>query len=674
MSSSRRLPAYALIIAINDLNGVGLQAPEPDAIKLSKTLASMGVPYIEMLTGPAATRQAIIQKLADIADNRRIVDDAPIIIYFGGHARRQLLAVPGVVPYPAEFLVPYDTLLSEFRRTSPVPPIPDVTISALLGRIARRKSKHITLLLDCCHAGSGSRDDDVDNAIDLALEVDLDKLIELDKDLWSELPSDIDNPSETNSSSRVAQNNRTSSLRYGGITSHVLIASCREDQLSQEYRTSYGCQALFTTALIEALIECKEDNVIWTVTPIGLFERIKMIMEDMQHRERALRPQHPQCEGYYKDRPIFSTPARPHGSHAIAPVVERGGRIILPVGLLAGIERHSVFDIYDYPQGRLKQVDRLRVHHVLDSEASLVAGHNLDLGPDAYAVMCTPPTALPVEMVVDFPALYNDKSFQASLVNTFGSHGPLGHFISPVRSKGKLSASYMRPDQFELRNVHGGVLRFRGISQVPDALYKAAMFFHHLGQTAPSPLASTNMISVFVVQLAEAYQTDVLREVNALAPRGQPTQIHPTRAYTVPVSDELFGLQILNNGAYNLYVYVFYFDPNDYSITPIYLPATSDIPLPAASGLVIGYGSSGAAPLSFTLANGAHEDKGFIKVYYSTFLSQLGSIQQDGFEEGRKSRPGDSPHHLPHHLPPQLPSVSGSITYPVTVFDPRSRH
>ncbi|QRV85015.1 ICE-like protease (caspase) p20 domain protein [Ceratobasidium sp. AG-Ba] len=652
MSNSKRLPAYALIIAINDLNGAGLQAPEPDAIKLSKTLASLGVPYIETLTGPAATRQAI--------DCGRCAHHHIL----RGHARRIPFAVPGVGTYPAEFLVPYDTLLSEFRRTPPVPPIPDVTISALLGRIAQKKSKHTTLLLDCCHAGSGSRDDDADNAIDSIHDVDLDKLIGLDQDLWSELPSDTNNdPCETNGSSRAAQNNRTLSLRYGGVTSHVLIASCHEVQTAQEYRTPYGFQALFTTALIEALNECKEDNVIWTVTPIGLFERIKMIMEDIQHRERSLKPQYPQCEGYYKDRPVFSTPARPHGSHAIAPIVERGGRIILPIGLLAGVGRQSVFDIYDYPQGRLKHVDRLGAHHVLDAETSMVAGRNLNPGPDAYAVMCTPPTALPVEMVGDFAALYNDKSFQASLVGTFGSHEPLSHFINPVRSRGKLSASYMRPHQFELRNVHGGVLRFRGASQVPGALYKAAMFFHHLDQTATSPLADPNMINLFVVRLGEAYRTDVLREANALAPQGQPTQIHPIRGYSVAVSNASFGLQI-SIGVHITSMYMCSTLTLMITQSPLSTPPTSDIPLPTGGSLAIGYGSSGAPPLNFTLAEGMYEDKGFIKVYYSMFPSEMSSIQQDGFDDGRNSRPGDSPY---------PPSVFGSITYPVTVFDPRDR-
>ncbi|QRV99100.1 ICE-like protease (caspase) p20 domain protein [Ceratobasidium sp. AG-Ba] len=580
MSSSRRPPAYALIVAINDLNGAGLQAPEPDAIKLSETLASLGVPYIETLTGAAATRQAIIQKLSDIADNRKIVDDAPIIVYYSGKAVRQPLTVPGVGTYPAEFLVPYDTPLSNSQHTAPIPPISKVTISALLGRVARRKSENITLILDCCYSGTSRRG--------------------------------------------VGRYDKS-------LNAYTLIASCHETQISQEYQTPRGRQNFFTTSLVEALIECKEDNVIWTVTPVGLFERIKMIMEDMQHRERALRPQRPQCEGYYKDRPIFSRPARPHGSHAIAPVVERASHIILPVGLLAGVGHHSVFDIYDYPQGRLKQVDRLRVQDVLDAEASSVAGRNLNLGPDAYAVMCTPYTALPVEMVGDFAALYNDKSFQASLANTFGSHEPLSRFISHVQNGGKLSASYMRPDQFELRNVHGCVLRFRGVSQVPGVLYKAAMFFHHLDQTATSTLVDPNMISVFIVQLVEAYQTDVLRETNALAPQCKPTQIHPTRAYTVPVSDELFGLQILNNDAYNLYVYVFYFDPNDYSITPIYLPPTSDAPLPAAGGLVIGYGGSSAAPLRFNLDRHIHQSTGFLKIYYSTYPSEMISIVQEGF-------------------------------------------
>ncbi|KAG9123427.1 hypothetical protein FRC07_014954 [Ceratobasidium sp. 392] len=129
------------------VNNHGLKAPEPDAIKLRDVLTSIGIlaTSIKMLTGRTATRQNIIWNLENIADNRQIVEGAPILIYYAGHATCQIEIIPGADQRhqfyqldrcQVEYIVPVDT-------SSQVPPIPDITISSLLGRIARKKSNHI---------------------------------------------------------------------------------------------------------------------------------------------------------------------------------------------------------------------------------------------------------------------------------------------------------------------------------------------------------------------------------------------------------------------------------------------------------------------------------------------------------------------------------------------------
>ena len=50
-----------------------------------------------------------------------------------------------------ETIVPHDS------RTNDVFDIPDKTMAALLERLAAAKGKHITVVLDCCHSGSGTR-------------------------------------------------------------------------------------------------------------------------------------------------------------------------------------------------------------------------------------------------------------------------------------------------------------------------------------------------------------------------------------------------------------------------------------------------------------------------------------------------------------------------------------
>ncbi|KAG8738042.1 hypothetical protein FRC10_007322 [Ceratobasidium sp. 414] len=565
MSSRRRLPAYALIIAIN---GNNLGAPEPDAAKLHSTLASIGITSVDMLTGRAATRQNIIQSLNNIADNPKILQDTPIIIYYAGHATQTVINISGAGSRKVECIIPFDSLSGRIM------PIPDITISALLGRIARKKSKYITLLFDCCHAGSGARDDaTVDEAPEFTVQVDPNELAKLDGELWSEA---LDNTSPNQDDSSRAVSAHPQSFRYSGATSHVLIASCHETQKSQEYRVGAAAylQGLFTTALVEALGECKEDKVIWTVTPVALFERIKAIMQDIQRENRqALRyPQTPQCEGYNKDRPIFSTPALPHGSHAIAPILEDPDRKIcmLPVGLL-GVRPQATFEIYDYPDGHLKLMGRYRVADLSDGRTILNVGRQLQLGPEAYAVMCTPPTALTVEMAGDFPALYSDRSFQAGLVSRLGNHEPLDRFITPVRSghTHKVRASYSRSqDSVELQNTYGGVLRIRNSRHAPDALAKAVVFFNHMDQPNMSPVHNPGMFDVLIHELTPAATADwsAMDRNELLVPRKDraPIPMHPTQGCVVPGSDASFGLRIVNRSGYPFFVYVFYFDPSEF--------------------------------------------------------------------------------------------------------------
>ncbi|KAG8699621.1 hypothetical protein FRC09_006503 [Ceratobasidium sp. 395] len=662
---SRSVPAYALIIAVN---GAGLGAPELDAAKLRSSLASLGITSTDMLVGRAATRQNIIQSLNSVADNPRIPQDAPIIIYYAGHGTQQSINIPGAGPRKVECIVPVDSLSGK----PSTPPIPDITISTLVGRIARKKSKYITLIFDCCHAGSGSRDGEVDEATNFAVEMNPDELAELDKELWLEA---LENPPPDEDSNSRDVSVHPQSFRFPGIRSHVLIASCHEAQVSQEYGAPP--QGLFTTALLEALAECVEDKILWTVTHAALFERIKAIMEDIQRgNQRALRyPQVPQCEGYNKSRSIFSTPALPHGSHAIAPLVgdPNHGTCLLPLGSLAGVQPQTIFEIYDYPNGRLKLMGKFKVANLSDSQTMLNVGR-LQTLPEAYAVMCTPPVVLPVEMVGDFPTLYNDKSFQSDLVSRLGNHEPLNHFVAPVGSghRSKVRASYSRSQgSVELRNTYGGVLHIRKPLRASDALSKAVMFFHHLDQPNLSPLHNSGMFDIRIHELVPAKTSDwsAIDHTEILIPRRDraPIPMQPTPGgCTVPGSDSSFGLQIMNRGAYPFYVHVFYFDPNDYSIAPIYLPpGPNGAPLPSPGELTIGYGDAGASPLSFTIDDRAEKDSGFIKVYYSTNPSDMSFIQQDGFDERRDSRPGGAAH---------VPSYPfGSITYPVTVTNPRRR-
>ncbi|CAE6474010.1 unnamed protein product [Rhizoctonia solani] len=678
MSTTRqRIPAYALIIAINAHN---LFAPEPDAYRLRDTLIQIGIPEhcIQLLVGAQATRNAIIQHLRSITKNPNILKDAPIIIYFAGHGLRQSFRVPGLGTINAECIMPFDTLSTGGQ----VPPIPDITLSALLGEIANEKGDHIMLLLDCCHSGSGSRDVENDNRGKLPeglLNIDQEELMNEDGDIWSGFLQENDSP-DIGRKSRSITTSNPGSFRYQGIKSHVLISSCREYEQSFEYSKDRQVPTgLFTSALMDALQDCQELGVIWDVTYTGLFYRIKSFMHDdikdlQKQFGRDKFNQTPQCEGYNRERHVFATPAFPHRGHAIAPITATGrsDHYVLPVSSLAGVRPDSEFEIHDYSRGQPRFKGHFRVLNIDENHGTTTVsnGQDVRLGPDAYAVLCVLPPPLYVELSPSLHSIWTHPDFQSDLKKRLNSNYSLDHFIALVRpghtSKLRISHS-TSTGGVKVEATDGRsrpiVLRDQRIRRISDTLAKAVMFYYHLErQVISSHVASPLDFRAF--ELIDSAPNDpqypgaLMRD-----PGREPINFQPNEETRIYHSNAHFGLFIKNRGGHAYYIYVFYFDPNDFSITPIYLPPTDEPSVLPGGNLTIGYGNSGAPPLTFTVARGLSTDPGFFKIFYSISPSEVGTIKQDGVDPNQHGdpRPG-----MPYYQQASPPYGSG--LYPIAVL------
>lgn len=371
----------------------------------------------------------------------------------------------------------------------------------------------------------------------------------------------------------------------------MLIAACGEDEESIEYArpTDPVPRGLFTEALIDALHDSQASNTIWALTHTGLFQRIKEMMHDtFQDNRRAFqdirRLQTPQCEGFYRDRPIFATPANPHQYHAIAPITQVDHGIwVLPVGKLAGVYPQAAFEIYDYSsRGELKRVGRLNTSSVDETKTQLHAPQNLDLSPDAYAVMCTPPIALPIDITREVAPIWSNRDFQKDLSTRLGTHEPLDHFIVPVRSDHahKLRISSSSSHSVQIQTMYGSLIDIRRSSTasiiplLSDALGKAVMFFHHLDQS--SLVQSADLFELHTLELTETLIDDWASvdrgHVNALIPRrgSAPILLHPSSGGIVPAPPDPrtpFGLHLKSRAPYNYFIYVFYFDPSKLSLS-----------------------------------------------------------------------------------------------------------
>ncbi|KAJ2912756.1 hypothetical protein MD484_g7652, partial [Candolleomyces efflorescens] len=95
----------------------------------------------------------------------------------------------------------------------------------------------------------------------------------------------------------------------------------------------------------------------------------------------------------------------------------------------------------------------------------------------------------------------------------------------------------------------------------------------------------------------------------------------------------LLGMTLYNDGLEDLYPYLFYFDPNDLTITPWVLPAKGvpgrgpvDPPLRRKSKLTLGYGNGGASPWEFVFTDERDKDIGFFKLFLSTSPADFGCL------------------------------------------------
>ncbi len=96
-----------------------------------------------------ATRDAILAAVDELVD--RVGRDDVVAIYYSGHGSR--MRDPSDPDRKLETIVPYDTSRGPEENRD----IPDREIARWVERL-NAKTPHLTLIFDCCHAGSITRD------------------------------------------------------------------------------------------------------------------------------------------------------------------------------------------------------------------------------------------------------------------------------------------------------------------------------------------------------------------------------------------------------------------------------------------------------------------------------------------------------------------------------------
>lgn len=151
---------YAIVIGVNDCPNFrlpsgakprALQGAESDARSVAALLHDryeFSADHTRLLTGAAATIAGVNRALDEIAKSAQ--PDDQVVLYFSGHGTQISDARPSdEVDELDEALCLYDADASGTRLLT------DDQLGRWLDRLAARQS---TVILDCCHAGTGTKD------------------------------------------------------------------------------------------------------------------------------------------------------------------------------------------------------------------------------------------------------------------------------------------------------------------------------------------------------------------------------------------------------------------------------------------------------------------------------------------------------------------------------------
>jgi hypothetical protein len=301
----------------------GLQGPPNDVEKMVKALGGLDF-EISQCCGISATRDGILQAWRQLIDS--ISPEDSVVVYYSGHGGlvesvdkhdRNLQRSDLTTPWRYQFLVPVDfgeRGKDDFRG------ILDVELSYLL-RSMTDKTRNVTVILDCCHAGRMARDPGLG---DTAVPKGLSRVQYHD---ISEHVSRLGEFGQFQQETHVEENPFA-----------VRIAAAATSETAWEYLNARGewCGAM-TEALVSAI---SERSIPWRTTLLRVSELVNV----------RFPYQHPQVEGP-SNRLHFSVCESITGVFHIR---NENDSVVIQAGRISGVHEGNVYSVM--PFGTKKQV------------------------------------------------------------------------------------------------------------------------------------------------------------------------------------------------------------------------------------------------------------------------------------------------------------------------------
>ncbi|KZT05434.1 uncharacterized protein LAESUDRAFT_727079 [Laetiporus sulphureus 93-53] len=645
---------FALIIAIDDYKGRPLRGCVNDGEAMYQYLRTkLSVPSSNtlFLKNGQATAGAIERGFREhLIMNPRIQTDDLILFFFAGHGTSEYAHTD----WPEEYRGDMECICPQDMDFTAVHGIPSIKLNAWFAELASRKGQNVVAIFDCCHSGKMSRNMIPSPAHRLYLPPD-----------HAKLPFTLDSDSlkwVSEESSRKAGAIRPTCFAYDALASHILLSACKQDELAQETMVEdasgyegrnipaeRAVEIPKTKALPQEALD-KPRSIYRGHFSKVLIDKLCSIQpgspSESTYRELidTLHPlsgsQHPQCGGANQHRIVWSVFSRDDATCGYdIEVAPEADQLIVAAGKIVGVREGMKFDID--PGDGSKALQGFKITEVRQlqsvSDACASAQYSMDYIRDkvtrrARAVFIAwKLTRLNVfcekqaeEILGEDQAFLREQTISLMKKSAAdigidydtGSKRWILERLAPRMSKYAKQKTPFNAAAGELWKICRSIARFNHhLLPSITPLSNITLELHHL-KRVDGPFG-TYFDSERKIELDRRHEEQVLGEFVVYEDEFS--------------SDEsYYGVNITNNTNYDLFPYLFYFDPNDYSITQFYLSEEKmDPPLKRHSSFQIGYGKRWTSrdAIQLTLTDGMSESA-FLKLYVSTVWVKMDDLPQ----------------------------------------------
>ncbi|KAK7691392.1 hypothetical protein QCA50_004791 [Cerrena zonata] len=607
--------------------------------------------HILTLLDEEATRGNIIAGFqSHLICNASIREGDVIIVHFSGHGSRSPAPhnwpiIEKTSPYDEDYglleiILPYDEGMVGLDGYQ-ICGIPDRTLGALLDMVALSHGDNITVVLDCCHSGHGTRGPQVAHPfkvrrIDPLCTVPLRE--DVDQDVWSsECLRNPFVPPPTQNPHRFLRG----AFTQRRAKSHVLMAACGQKESAMG--TDDG--GLFTTLWVKALRSLD-------IRPRSYVELLKWINQNLdvlRNQWPGIVNQHPQCEGVSRDRLVFEKIQVDPGMFQVLWEGRSRCRIQGPCEIM-GVKPGTQMELCNM-DNRLR-VDRIlgtavvkevsvdhcyaqistNIRIIGEHHTARVLSHPYRLYYAVVNLSPQSPIALRMMRFLEF-SLSGATADDSAVLQRVGETGGDLNLILEVDDVAgggvalKHQDSLLR-DQCPPRLSSSDMV----IVNVPRLLASISRFNFFLNQTNALHPFSSNVHMEF-----HLLQEDPDSSPDDDAPLTRPKALRMEvpfqndEAKIVERHEDDYAFVLRNAGSIDLFPYIIYFDPNTYEISIWYSPWEEDKPtLLAGQSLQIGASPELSTSFQFFLPDGlgTDMDTSFIKVFLADAPLQLRFLEQ----------------------------------------------